>query len=165
MTKKKFKTNVEPFYKEIEIWITLGMTDKDIASKLGVAYSTFRKYINEESELAEKMRLAKIKPNAAIAAKLYDTAHGFYIEIEKPIKCKKVWYDKNNLRHEEEYVEMVPVKEYIAPDFKAQAFYLTNRDPDHWQNRKQTDFTGNINGSMGIEVKFANEKEFNGCDS
>jgi|GEM_PF-3511778 len=161
---KKFETNVKPFYEEIRIWVTLGMTDKDIAEKLGVAYSTFRKYMNQNPDLAEKMRLAKIKPNAAIAGKLYDTAFGFYIDMEKPVKCKEVWYDDKKLRHEKEHVEMVPVKEYIAPDFKAQAFYLTNRDPEHWRNKQQTDLTGSISGDMGIEVKFANEKEFEACD-
>jgi 5-methylcytosine-specific restriction endonuclease McrA len=56
MSNNKWSTNIEPFLKEIRTWSKRGVSDKDIASNLGVGYSTLRKYIAEKEELKEAIR-------------------------------------------------------------------------------------------------------------
>lgn len=48
----KYETHVQPFLAEIKNLAGKGLKDKDIAAKLGVGYSTFRKYKKSMPELA-----------------------------------------------------------------------------------------------------------------
>lgn len=45
MAKSKYDTHVEPRLIEVEGWARDGLTDKQIAKNLGIAYSTFREYV------------------------------------------------------------------------------------------------------------------------
>ena len=57
----KWETNVAPYIKEIEEMAAHGATTKEIAGKLNVAYSTFRKYSKQEPELASALKRGKNK--------------------------------------------------------------------------------------------------------
>lgn len=58
----KFETNISPFMKEIEDWAKRGATEREIADKLSVGYSTFRRYAKENQEL--KTALVRGKKHA-----------------------------------------------------------------------------------------------------
>ena len=47
----KYESHIKPYLLEIEKWAGKGATEKEIAGKLGVSYSTLRKHINAEPEL------------------------------------------------------------------------------------------------------------------
>lgn len=47
----KYETNIKPYVKEIEDWARKGASEKEIAGKLNVAYSTFRRYVKKDQEL------------------------------------------------------------------------------------------------------------------
>lgn len=55
----KWETHIEPYLYEIEKMARKGASGKEIASKLGVGYSTFRKYEKSKSELSSAMTRGK----------------------------------------------------------------------------------------------------------
>ena len=59
MQMNKWETNISPYLKEIEDMAARGASAKEIAKKLNVAYSTFRKYSKERQELASALKRGK----------------------------------------------------------------------------------------------------------
>lgn len=55
----KWGTNIEPFVADIEEWAGRGASEKEIAGKLGVGYSTFRRYAKEQQELKAALKRGK----------------------------------------------------------------------------------------------------------
>ena len=55
----KYESHIKPYLLEIEKWAGKGATEKEIAGKLGVSYSTLRKHVNAEPELAVVLRRGK----------------------------------------------------------------------------------------------------------
>lgn len=55
----KYDTHIRPYLTEIEKWAGKNAGEKEIADKLGVAYSTFRKYAKSKPELASAVKRGK----------------------------------------------------------------------------------------------------------
>ena len=55
----KWETNIEPYLSEIESWARHGAPEKEIADKLSVSYTTFRKYVKSKQELAAALKRGK----------------------------------------------------------------------------------------------------------
>lgn len=47
----KYETHIKPYVREIEEWARHGASEREIAGKLNVAYSTFRRYVKDDQEL------------------------------------------------------------------------------------------------------------------
>ena len=71
--KSKWETHIRPYMAEIENWTQQGMPQRDIAGKLGVSYTTFRKYVKKDEKLQRLLKSgkqrAKRKVDRALAAK------------------------------------------------------------------------------------------------
>lgn len=59
--KSKWDTHIKPYMKEIESWAQQGTPQKEIAAKLGISYTTFRKYIKADKKLERLLKQGKIK--------------------------------------------------------------------------------------------------------
>lgn len=55
----KWETNIEPYLSEIESWARRGAHEKEIAEKLNVSYSTFRKCVKSKQELESALKRGK----------------------------------------------------------------------------------------------------------
>lgn len=117
----------------IEDWVSHGATDKNIAEKLGIAYSTLRKYKKEFAELKGAISKGKDKANENVEEALYNNAIGFYYteEVANKVKDEEV-VDGQIVVHER--IEIVKVKKYSKPDLAAQKFWLVNRKNTAWKN-------------------------------
>lgn len=117
----------------IESWVSHGATDKVIAEKLGIGYSTFRKYKKECPELKGAITQGKDKANENVEEALYNNAIGFnyYEEVANKVKDEEV-IDGQIVTHER--IEVVKVKKYSKPDLAAQKFWLINRKNTIWKN-------------------------------
>lgn len=71
--KNKWDTHIKPYMREIESWSQQGVPQKEMASKLSISYTTFRKYIKAHEHLEEILktgkRKAKRKVERALATK------------------------------------------------------------------------------------------------
>lgn len=149
MAKSKYGTHVKPRLSEILSWVRCGMIDEDVATNLGVAYSTFRKYRDEHEELAQVLLNSKSYANGQIINALYDKAHGFVRPVKEPFKVKREYYDENGKKCTEEIIQIIEVEKYYPPEFPAQGFWLKNRLPADWQER----LTANIKGELDVNMK------------
>jgi hypothetical protein len=138
--KSKYESHVAPYIDKISGWAAKGATAKDIAKKLDVAYSAFRKYVDlgrkgdkRYEALAAAFTVACEVPDDAIETALYDRAKGISWE-EKTYERKK-----NPDTGEMELVLTKTVTKYIPPDPTSAMFWLTNRRPDRWKYKPSED--------------------------
>lgn len=123
---------------EIIKWVESGFTDKEVAQKLGIAYSTFNDYLKKYSEFSEAIKRAKVKPNEAVENSLYKKATGFYVPVIKNYKLKTTTYGENGRKiKEEEILVEKEEQEYFPPETAAIIFYLINRMKNKWNNNPQ----------------------------
>lgn len=59
--KNKWDTHIKPYMKEIESWAQQGVPQKEIAGKLGISYTTFRKYIKADKKLERLLKQGKVR--------------------------------------------------------------------------------------------------------
>lgn len=138
MAKSKYESHVLPNLDKIIAWAQSGATVKDIAAKLKIAYSTFRKYVDDGEKGDE--RYAALSAAFAQACAVSDD------EIETALfnRARGISYDERIyelVRDEEsgEYVERCTkrVRKYIPPDPTSAMFWLTNRRLDKWRYKPE----------------------------
>ncbi len=145
--KNKYETHVEPYIEAIKAWSRKGATEESIAKKLGVAYSTFRRYKEDEPKLMEALRVSKDLADAEIENSLFRKANGYNAEVRKNVKCKEEYFDDFGRKCTREILREAIDEVHIPADTKAITFYLTNRLPDEWREKQS------IEGTMGVSYK------------
>nr|DAF30938.1 MAG TPA: terminase small subunit [Caudoviricetes sp.] len=114
----KYKTNIKPRFDEIRKWLELGATEKEVASNLGIAESTYFKLKKENKEFSEFIKSNRKNPIIQIKAAMYKRAIGFeYSEI-------KTIVDDDGKKREETTVKTA------LPDTTAGLILLKHWDKD-----------------------------------
>lgn len=127
----KYYTHVEPKLIEIEGWARDGLIDEQIAQNLGVAYSTFKVYKNKHSAFSAALKRGKDVVDREVENALLKRALGYsYDEI-----TREIVYDEISQKDELTVTKIV-TKE-VNPDTTAQIFWLKNRKPADWRDRKE----------------------------
>lgn len=120
-------------------WKRMGWTDEEVAKRLGIAYSTFKVYKGKYEELSAALRAGADEANAEVENALFGRAVGMKTTVKKPIKVKTVEYENGKRVREEERIEYGEEEVFVPPDVTADMFYLKNRMPDRWGERKQAE--------------------------
>lgn len=146
MAKSKYETHVLPNLEKIADWATQGATAKEIAAKLQIAYSTFRKYLDEGEKGDERYAALSAafvraceEPDDQVEAALFKSCIGYNARIAKHYKLKTVEYDPETgkrIREEEKLVEAFD-EVHVAANTAAQMFWLANRRPDRWKYKPE----------------------------
>ena len=123
----------------IEGWARDGLTDEQIASNMGVAYSTLRAWRDKYSALSAALKSGKEVVDRMVENALLKRATGELRTIRKPIKVKEALYEDGKRISEKEHIEYADEEIYIPPDTTAQIFWLKNRKPSMWRDRAQVD--------------------------
>lgn len=147
MAKSKYFTHVEPKLTLIEGWARDGLTDEQIAKKLGISKTSLYKYKEEHIELFELLKKGKEIIDYEVENALLKKALGFKEIIKKAIKIKNVEYENGRRLREIEDIVMVDEEIFVQPDTTAQIFWLKNRRPDKWRDKQV------IEANNTIEVK------------
>ena len=141
MSKKrrgKYYTHVEPKLIEVEGWARDGLIDKQIAQNLGVAYSTFRKYRDDYPALSAALKNGKEVVDRHVENALLKRALGYtFDEITKEREYDPV-LNTHNL------VTTKVVRKEVTPDTTAQIFWLKNRKPVEWRDKKEIENNVNL---------------------
>ena len=145
---------IEQSLDKIECWVENGDTDKDIAEKLGIAYSTYRKYKGTSVALKSRIATAKDKKNQEVEKALYKNCTGYdYIE-ETPVKVKEEYKTEDGTVLTREIVVVKKIKKHKPADLGAQKYWLNNRLSNKWKD----DPNKVANDKKSIKLK---EKEIN----
>lgn len=97
----------------------LGATDEEIAKALDVSVATICTWFKEHPSFLEATKAGRERADARVAASVYRSAVGFEMAEEKIVGGKVV----------------SAVKRY-APNITACMFWLQNRQPARWQDRR-----------------------------
>ena len=122
---------------ENEGWARDGLTDEQIARNMGVAYSTFRDWIGKFSALSASLKKGKAPVDIEVENALLKRATGYTVKLKKPIKVKTTKRVTGKGEVTEERIEYVDEEQYIPPDTTAQIFWLKNRRPDKWRDKRE----------------------------
>lgn len=152
--KSKFETHVAPNTERICEWVKKGATAKEIAKKLGIAYSSLRKYIDlghkgdeRYKAFAAAFTCACDIPDDNVEASLYKRACGYqFIEVTVEEKIDR---SNNVIKLTKKVVRDVP------PDPTSAMFWLTNRRGDKWRYKPDSSDLQDSTGGVVIipEVK------------
>lgn len=115
-----------------------GLTDIQIAKELHICKATLNNWKNEYPEFLDSLKKGKEMVDVLVEGSLLKRALGFEF-TEKHSEWKK---DK-----------MILVKEVIKhypSDITAMIFWLKNRKPTVWRDRKELEHSGEITGSITI---------------
>ncbi|AJA42648.1 terminase small subunit (endogenous virus) [Clostridium phage phiCT9441A] len=145
MAKSKYETNVKDKLILVEGWARNGLTDEQIAKNLGIGLTTFYKYKKEHSELSEALKNGKEVIDFEVENALLKKALGFKERVQKAFKIKNVEYDNGKRVRETEEVILVDEEQYTPPDTTAQIFWLKNRKPEEWRDKRDVEHSGNMN--------------------
>ena len=129
MAQNKYYTDVEPKLTLVEGWCRNGLTDAQIAKNLGVAYSTFREYKKKYSALSAVLKKGKEVIDIEVENALLKRALGYeYEEVKTYIEEDKEGNKKKRIEK---------TKKLLPADTTALIFWLKNRKPKAWSDRKE----------------------------
>lgn len=140
--RNKYHTHVEPKLLLIEAWARDGLIDEDIAKKLGVAYSTFRKYRDEYQALSAALKRGKEVADIEVENALFKRAVGYqYDEVTR--ESEKA-IDPDTGQIVTVMVETKRVTKEVQPETAAAIFWLKNRRPDKWRDKQEIGHSGSV---------------------
>ena len=140
MARGKYQEWLEPDnLLRLQAWARDGLTDEQIAHNMGIAYSTLRVWKEKYS---------------AISAALKKGIEVVDIQVENALLKRALGYSYNEVVRERvrdddtgDYkLEITKtIKKEVVPDTTAQIFWLKNRKPIEWRDRKETEISGGLN--------------------
>lgn len=128
--RSRYYTKVEPVLDRIPAWRKQGLTEKQVAEKCGVSYSSINNYKRDFPELMEALATGKEELIEVLEDSLYKKAMGFeYEETETFIEQQ----------NGKEVKRVKKVVKQALPDTGALCFALKNLAPHRWRDRKDYD--------------------------
>ena len=114
----------------------LGAIDKELAEFFSVSEQTLNKWKKDYPEFLESLKKGKSIADANVASRLYNRAIGY--------DCKATKFATSNgkITDSKEFIEHYP------PDTTAAIFWLKNRQPEKWRDKKEVDANVNLGDEL-----------------
>jgi len=136
---------------QLEAWARDGLTDEQIAANMGISTTTLYSYQKRHTAIFNALKKGKAVVD---------------IQVENALFKRAIGYEYTEVTSELVYGEMMvtkKVKKEVQPDTTAQIFWLKNRKPAEWRDRKDLDMNAKINNPFqGLTkeqlVKLASEE-------
>jgi transcriptional regulator with XRE-family HTH domain len=128
----------------LQAWARDGLTDDQIAENIGVSRSTLSEWKNRFPDILDALKKGKEVVDIQVENALLQKALGINKIVKKPIKVKEVIYDNGKRVKETESIEYADEEIYIPPDTTAQIFWLKNRRPDVWRDKRDVKVEGGL---------------------
>lgn len=140
----------------------LGATNEKMADFFNVSLATFKVWMNTYPDFQASVKKGREDADAAVVKSLYKRATGYVVKEVTEDHTKKqgapgdvVVDDEGELAQEIEIVPTVRVTiKEVAPDPTSMIFWLKNRRPAEWRDKKEVD--ANITGE--VIFKFENDE-------
>ena len=123
----------------IQGWAMDGLTDEEIASKIGIRRETLYDWIKRFPNISNALKLSKEVADREVEQALYNKALG-RCKVTETVKERRL-----NVKTGE--YELVVVKETIKgvpPDVAAQVFWLKNRKPNTWRDKREVETEAHV---------------------
>lgn len=110
--------------------------DKELAEFFSVSVQTLNKWKKDYPEFLESLKKGKNIADANVASRLYNRAIGY------SCKATKFATSEGRITDSKEYIEHYP------PDTTAAIFWLKNRQPEKWRDKKEVDANVNLGDEL-----------------
>ena len=122
------KTSFKQEYIQLaENYALLGATDAEFAEFFSVSEQTLNSWKKKFPQFLESLKKGKAVADSNVASKLYNRAIGY------DCKATKIVTYEGKVTDQVEYVEHYP------PDTTAAIFWLKNRQPGKWRDKKEVE--------------------------
>lgn len=125
----KWETNVLPRLSDIKAWIEAGVTVDEICERIGISSSMWFEYVNKHEILKNLVDCGRSVTNSRVENSLLKAAMGYEYEEIKTI----IEEDKNGKKR----TRIEKVKRHMPPNPAAMMFWLKNRAPNEWNDRRE----------------------------
>ncbi|WP_409015703.1 helix-turn-helix domain-containing protein [Anaerostipes caccae] len=136
---------------KIEGWARDGLTNEQIAGNMGISRETLNQWSKKYPDISDALKKGKEITDRKVENALLNKALGFTKTIRKAFKCKDVVYDNGKRISEKERIEYADEEVYIPPDTTAQIFWLKNRKPEQWRDKRDIEHSGEIGGVVIVD--------------
>lgn len=122
----------------VEGLVRRGATAKEVADELEVSVSTLYKWADEDDAFSEALKGNRDIVDMQVEKSLLQRAMGY-----KASEKKTIVQSGNN--GEQKPVRIEIIEKEIPPDTTACIFWLKNRNPDLWRDKREYDVEGKMN--------------------
>lgn len=113
-----------------------GLIDKEIADRMGIARSTLKLWEKNHPEFSDAIKIGKDSADAKVLTSLFKRATG-YTDKEKKVVVEM------DAQGNQKPARIETTDKHIIPDVGAICFWLKNRRPDEWRDKKDVELSGN----------------------
>ena len=144
MAKGKYEEWLQPEgLLKIEGWARDGLTDEQIAYNMGISVATLYNWKTKYLDILESLKRGKEVTDRQVENALLKRALGYsYVETTKeslpiidPITGEVTGYKLQITK---------TVTKEVAPDTTAQIFWLKNRKPTEWRDKREVGISGKL---------------------
>jgi hypothetical protein len=128
--RSKWESHVQPRLEEIEAWARDGVSEKDIAQNLGIAYSTFREYRDKYSALGAALARTKEYVDKVVVVGAYLRRITGYDTTE--VRREYAWTLDDEGNPKRILAKEIEQTRHIPGDPRAAEFWLTRRQGKDW---------------------------------
>ena len=125
---------------QLEAWARNGLTDEQIASNMGITRKTLAEWKNKYGDICDTLKRGKAVVDIQVENALLKRALGYsYVETTREQVIDS---------HMEVTKE---VTKEVVPDTTAQIFWLKNRKPEDWRDKRDVAVEGTLNTNNPFE--------------
>lgn len=126
---------------KIEAWARDGLTNEQIASNIGISRETLNQWDKRFPDISDALKRGKEVVDIQVENALLKRALGYsYVEV-----TKERTLDGNRM------VITKEVTKEVQPDTTAQIFWLKNRKPEMWRDKREVGVDGTIKTKNPME--------------
>lgn len=129
---------------QLEAWARNGLTDEQIAANMGITRSTLNEWKKKYSDISDTLKRGKDIVDIQVENALLKRALGYtYIETTQEQVDD---YDPHTGLKTGSHMEVTKtVTKEVQSDTTAQIFWLKNRKPDTWRDKRDVGIEGTLN--------------------
>lgn len=122
----------------VQGWARDGLSNEQIAHNMGITFQTLYKWQDKYSELREALKKGKEVVDREVENALLKRALGYeYDEVtQEPVTDKDTGITEMRVTKR--------VTKQIVPDVTAQIFWLKNRKPNEFRDKRDVDLSGHV---------------------
>lgn len=125
----KYETDILPKLMDVQEWLMQGDTVREVCKKLSISPETWYKYCREHETLMELVNMGRSVLCNEVEKSLLKLCTGYEYEELKTI----VEEDKNGKKR----TKLEKIKRHQPPSAQAISFFLRNRMPEEWSDKKE----------------------------
>jgi len=144
--KYSYEEHIEPRLQEIKWWLLDGVPRKEIYKRLGLTERTFLAILHSNAEFHKMFENYSAEADAKVRDSLFRRATGF--EITEVVEDREVG---ERAGKPFDLVKTKSSTRVIPPDTIAQIFWLKNRQPGNWRDRRDHDVKAQVKITYNVD--------------